>query len=112
MIKWLDDNYNKNVHWNKMVHDLLTASGEQEKNGATTFVIANGTVDKMTDEVTKVFLGVQLQCAQCHNHPFTNWKQTEYWGMAAFFMKVQSTRPQAAAKNGTSPTVEESDRVR
>ena len=38
-----------------------------------------------------MFLGVQLQCAQCHNHPFTDYKQTEYWGMAAFFMKVKLT---------------------
>ena len=57
-------------------------------------------------------MGVQLQCAQCHNHPFTEWKQTEYWGMAAFFTKVQTTRPQAAARQGASPTVEESDRPR
>ncbi len=111
MAKWLQEHFNKNQPWNQMVHDLLTASGPQDKNGATTFFVANATVDKMTDEVTKVFLGVQLQCAQCHNHPFTEWKQTEYWGMAAFFMKVQSTRPQAAAKNGTSPTVEEADKV-
>ncbi len=109
---WLEEQFNKNQPWNKMVHDLITASGAQDKNGAVTFFIANGTVDKMTDEVTKVFLGVQLQCAQCHNHPFTEWKQTEYWGMAAFFMKVQATRPQVAAKQGTSPTVEETDRVK
>ncbi len=48
-----------------------------------------------------MFLGVQLQCAQCHNHPFTDWKQTEYWGMAAFFMKTKLTmNPQMAAKKG------------
>ena len=112
MIKWLAEHFNKNMPWNKMVHDMLTATGEQDKNGAVTFFIANNTVDKVTDEVTKVFLGVQLQCAQCHNHPFTEWKQTEYWEMAAFFMKVQSSNPNKAAKEGTSPSVAESDNIR
>jgi hypothetical protein len=112
MGQWLEENFNKNRPWDQMVHDLITATGAQDKNGATTFYIANATADKMTDEVTKVFLGVQLQCAQCHNHPFTAWKQTEYWGMAAFFTKVQTTRPQAAARQGTPPTVQETDRPR
>jgi hypothetical protein len=110
--KWLEDAFNKDQPWNMMVHDLLTATGEQDKNGAVTYFVANPTVDKITDNVTKVFLGVQLQCAQCHNHPFTEWKQTEYWGMAAFFMKVESTPAQMAAKNGTSPVVKESDKPR
>src|SRR5258708_24863414 len=95
-----------------MVRELLTVIGDQEKNGAVTYFVANGTVDKMTDNVTKVFLGVQLQCAQCHNHPFTEWKQSEYWGMAAFFMKVEATPPQMAARNGASPEVKETDRPR
>src|SRR5262249_58737751 len=56
------------------------------------------------------FLGVQLQCAQCHNHPFTQWKQNEYWGMAAFFTKVQSDRVRAAAKQGNTPGVKEVNR--
>jgi len=110
MGKWLEERFNRNQPWSGMVHDLLTATGDTEKNGAVTFFVANGSVDKMTDEVTKLFLGVQLQCAQCHNHPFTEWKQTEYWGMAAFFMKVESTRPQAAAKQGVPPAVQESDK--
>jgi hypothetical protein len=112
LVKWVEENFNKDRPWNQMVHELLTATGDQEKNGAVTYFLANGTVDKMTDNVTKVFLGVQLQCAQCHNHPFTAWKQTEYWGMAAFFMKVEATPPQMAARNGTSPEVKETDRPR
>ena len=53
-----------------------------------------------------MFLGVQLQCAQCHNHPFTTWKRDEYWGMAAFFFKVRSDR--ANQKNANALTVMES----
>src|ERR1700704_3987451 len=65
------------------------------------------TVDKVTDNFTKVFLGVQLQCAQCHNHPFTDWKQTEYWGMADFFLKVRLTGPRNPAKEDGAPGIGE-----
>ncbi len=65
-------------------------------------------MDKITDNVTRMFLGVQLQCAQCHNHPFTDWKQTEYWAMASFFMKtrVEGTA-KGAAKGGATPSISE-----
>lgn len=111
LVKWLEERFDKNQPWDKLAYDLLTAAGPQDKNGATTYWIANATPDKMTDSVCKVFLGVQLQCAQCHDHPFTAWKQTEYWEMAAFFMKVQTTRANQAARNGVSPTVTEQARA-
>jgi hypothetical protein len=61
----------------------------------------------MTDSVTKNFLGVQLQCAQCHNHPFTDWKQTEYWGVADFFEKVQITGPRNPVQQQGVPGIAE-----
>ncbi len=111
MGKWLAERFNRNQTWDKLVYDLLTATGNQEENGAVTFFVGNPTADKMTDAVTRLFLGIQLQCAQCHNHPFTSWKQTEYWGMAAFFMKVSPDRAQQAAKKGIPPGVNESGRA-
>ncbi|MBM4067479.1 MAG: DUF1549 domain-containing protein [Planctomycetes bacterium] len=105
---WLAAGFNKNTPLNKLVHDLLTASGPQNQNGAVTYFIANPTVDKITDNVTKMFLGVRLQCAQCHNHPFVEIKQDEYWGMAGFFRKVRlSQNPNKAAKTGTSVGISE-----
>lgn len=100
--QWLAKQFNDNKPLNKLVYDLVTSTGTQDENGAVTYFVGNPTVDKMTDNVTRMFLGVQLQCAQCHNHPFTDWKQTEYWAMAAFFMKTKLTAtPQQAAKKGT-----------
>ncbi len=108
MFQWLDERFNDNTAWDKLVYDLLTASGPQDKNGAVTFFISNNGPEKLTDKATQHFLGVQLQCAQCHNHPFTDYKQTEYWGMAAFFMQVSvSANPKQAAKNDT--TIEVTD---
>jgi hypothetical protein len=106
--KWLEEGFNANKPWNKMVEELITATGTIDNNGATIFFVANNSVDKMTNEVTKLFMGVQLQCAQCHNHPFTGWKQEEYWGMAAFFMKVkQDGTPKSVAKDGGTITISE-----
>src|SRR5262249_40798316 len=90
---WLEKEFNRDKAWDPLVRDRLTASGSPEETGAVNYFLANLSVDKTTDNVTKVFLGVQLQCAQCHNHPFTKWKQDEYWGMAAFFFKVQGRQP-------------------
>jgi len=112
LVEWLTKNFNENKPWDQMVRELLTAEGTQEENGAVTYFLANNTVDKMTDSTTKVFLGVQLQCAQCHNHPFTDWKQTEYWGMADFFMNVKLTGPRNPAKQEGSPGIIESKTFR
>lgn len=109
MQQWLAEKFNADMPLDKMVHEILTATGELDKNGAVTYFIGNPTVDKVTDNVSRMFLGVQLQCAQCHNHPFTDWKQKEYWGMAAFFMKVKaSANPQQAAKKGVPLSITES----
>jgi hypothetical protein len=106
--KWLADGFNKGEPLNKLVYELITATGTQDENGAVTYFVANNTVDKITDNVTRMFLGVQLQCAQCHNHPFTDYKQNEYWAMAAFFMRTRVTaNAQQAAKKGISPGVTE-----
>jgi hypothetical protein len=100
LYKWFEDEFNQNEPWNKLVTTLVTASGTVEDNPAVTYFLANRTIDKLTDTVGQHFLGIQLQCAQCHNHPFTSWKQTEYWGMAAFFSKVKADNPKNAKKGG------------
>src|SRR5262249_15391938 len=74
--RWLAEAFNSGKPLDQLVYELLTATGDQQTNGAVTYFVGNPTVDKMTDNVTRMFLGVQLQCAQCHNHPFTDWKQT------------------------------------
>jgi hypothetical protein len=109
---WLAEHFNQNTPLDKLVYELITTTGEIDKNPAGTYFVANPTVDKITDNVTRMFLGVQLQCAQCHNHPFTDWKQTEYWAMAAFFMNTRvNGNPQQAAKKGITLAVSESTKA-
>jgi hypothetical protein len=106
--EWLAKQFNENRPLDKLAFELLTATGPMDENGAVAYFVGNPTVDKMTDNVSKMFLGVRLECAQCHNHPFVSWKQEEYWGMAAFFMKTRlSVNPQQAAKKGVSPGISE-----
>ena len=97
--------FNKNVAWDKLVSDLVTASGTVEENPAVTYFLANRAIDKLTDTTTQHFMGIQLQCAQCHNHPFTDWKQTEYWGMAEFFARVQPQNPKNGNKGGDNTKI-------
>jgi hypothetical protein len=103
--KWLEDEFNKNAPWSQVVSAIVTASGEVDQNPAVTYYLANRSVDKLTDTVGQHFLGVQLQCAQCHNHPFTSWKQSEYWGMAAFFSKVKVDNPKNANKGADNTKI-------
>lgn len=112
LFNWLEESFNSNKPWNKLVHELVTASGGQDKNGAVTYFLTNNSVDKLNDSVARMFLGVQLQCAQCHNHPFTDWKQTDYWHMAAFFMKTQIEQVRNPNKGGGVPSVQEAGNIR
>jgi hypothetical protein len=105
LYKWFEDEFNKNVSWDKLVTGLVTATGDVEENPAVTYFLANRAVDKLTDTTTQHFMGIQLQCAQCHNHPFTSWKQTEYWGMAMFYSKVRADNPKNANKGGDNTKI-------
>ncbi len=105
LVKWLEGEFNKNTPWDKLVTSLVTATGTVEANPATLYTLSNRSVDKLTDSVGQHFMGIQLMCAQCHNHPFTAWKQTEYWGMAAFFSKTVADKPKNTNKGGDNTQI-------
>jgi len=110
--QWLAEHFNKNTPLDKVVYELVTATGDIDKNPAGIYFVANPSVDKITDSVTRMFLGVQLQCAQCHNHPFTDWKQTEYWAMASFFHEdPRQGTAKGAAREAPTPSVAESNKA-
>jgi hypothetical protein len=111
LAKWLAEGFNTNKPWDRLVADLLTSTGTQEENGAVTFFLAHRSPDRVTDTVCRLFLGIQLQCAQCHNHPYTGWKRAEYWGMAAFFAKLDDGAPKKISKSSEPPHVFEASTV-
>ncbi len=112
LTEWLEKQFDDGVTWNKIVSEILTSTGTQEENGASTFFLASLSADKMVDATSKLFMGIKMECAQCHNHPFTAWKQNDYWGMAAFFMNVRVQGNTKNAKKGATPGVTENVRGR
>jgi hypothetical protein len=100
---WLAEQFHKNTPWDQLVTQLITASGTADQNPAVIYFLANRSIDRLTDTTTQHFLGVHLQCAQCHNHPFSSWKQLEYWGLAAFYAKVRIDNPKNPKKSPDAP---------
>ncbi|HEX4149754.1 MAG TPA: DUF1549 domain-containing protein, partial [Pirellulales bacterium] len=95
MQQYLRSSFLRNKPYDRLVFELIsatgnTAPGQSGYNGATNFLVnkmkENGT--EATAKTAKYFLGLQVQCTQCHNHPFNEWKQDQYWGMNAFFRQT------------------------
>jgi hypothetical protein len=93
---WLADEFNRNRGWHEIVAELLTVEGDIAKKPQTSFLMANSEnfrpqPNLLAGSAARFFLGVQLRCAECHNHPFAPWKQTDFWGTAAFFSRLRNT---------------------
>jgi hypothetical protein len=93
-VSWLSDELLQNQRYDRLVRELLTAEGLWTDKPATNFLTvtienANGkkhpNPERLAGRVAKAFLGIRLDCAQCHNHPFAEWKQRDFQGLAAFF---------------------------
>ena len=106
MQKYLRDCFARNRPYNEMVYELITASGSTKPgttgfNGATNFLVMKVTEEnavQATSAVSRTFLGLQVQCTQCHNHPFNEWKQQKFWEFNAFFRQARTLR---RFENGT-----------
>jgi hypothetical protein len=98
---WLKEVFQKNMPYNDFARALITASGSTQDNGAAVFVSKWGdTVANITGTTTKLFMGVRVQCAECHDHPFEDISQDDFWGMAAFFSQ---TRRRQIRNDATPP---------
>ncbi len=85
---WLVEKLSKNTPMDEMVRELLGATGGTFKNPATNFYRATNDKLALTENVAQVFMGMRIQCAQCHNHPFDRWTQNDYYQFAAFFAQI------------------------
>jgi hypothetical protein len=84
---WLRASFRANKPMDKFVEELITAVGSPYENGPANFYGIGG-ADEWTESTAQVFLGVRLQCAKCHNHPYENLLQSDYYRMKAFFGRV------------------------
>lgn len=95
LTRWLESGFYYDAPWNEMARRLIAARGAQRDNPAVTIYMTEQrplAPQAATDMVGRAFLGVRLNCAQCHDHPFAAWKHKDYWGMAAFFENLDFTK--------------------
>jgi hypothetical protein len=85
---WLQDKIARNVPVNEWVRELLGASGGTFKNPATNYYQNEIDILKISENVAQVFMGMRIQCSQCHNHPFDRWTMDDYYGFASFFSQI------------------------
>ncbi|NBO91591.1 MAG: DUF1549 domain-containing protein [Planctomycetia bacterium] len=86
--EWLQQKIANNIPVNEWVQELLGASGGTFKNPPTNYYQNETDIIKVTENVAQVFMGMRIQCAQCHNHPFDRWTMDDYYGFAAFFTQI------------------------
>jgi hypothetical protein len=97
---WLANSLNANTGWDSIVSELLTAEGSVQEVPAAAFLLSYSgnnlqpQPERIVGAVSELFLGIQLKCAECHNHrgPYavSYWKHADFWAMAAFFSRLRN----------------------
>ena len=95
--KFLRESFAKNRPWNEIAYDLISAEGRFDENGAVNYLLAQLQLNPDSEEyvveatakTARIFLGLQVQCTQCHNHPFNDWKQNQFWEFNSFFRQMR-----------------------
>lgn len=98
LVSALTEKFNDNESWDKIATEFITATGDVREDGTTAIQMAQeARTEETTAEMSRIFLGIQIQCCQCHNHPYDHWKREQFHEFAAFF-------PRMALKPVQSPT--------
>lgn len=85
---WIRDSLLANIPYDQLVRELLAATGTVIGNPAVAWYKRVKEPKQQMEDVAQLFLGVRMQCAQCHHHPFERWSQDDYYGLTAFFSQV------------------------
>lgn len=94
-VEWMAGELNKDIGWDRIVSDMLTAEGPVKDRPAGIFIMANRVnqfprPEDLTATTGRLFMGMHLRCAQCHDHPYVDtWSQDDFWQMAAFFGQLR-----------------------
>jgi hypothetical protein len=101
--RWLRDRIEKNVPFDQVVRELLTASGSTFTSPAANYYRIARDPQNLAETTAQLFFGIRMQCAKCHNHPFERWTQDDYYSMAAFFVRVKQRKDPAQPGIGPQP---------
>ncbi len=102
---WIRKSLAENLPYDRFARAILAASGTPEATPAVNWYRRLRTADAFVDDSAQVFLGMRLQCAKCHHHPFEKWGQDDYYGFAAFFAKVGRKPSSVAQRTGRTEEV-------
>ncbi len=102
---WIRDSFRRNVPYDQFARELLSARGSTWRHGATTLFRDRREPDEIATMVSQLFLGVRLDCAKCHHHPFEKWGQEHFYGFAAYFSRI------GRKGRGLSPPISGSEEI-
>ncbi len=102
---WLTEQFAENRPWDEIANDLIAGEGQNDEVGAVNFTLAHASKPvELAGEVSRVFLGIQIQCAECHDHPSDPWTRKQFHELAAFFA---GTRQRRVTEQGVNPQIYE-----
>ncbi|MFO0897285.1 MAG: DUF1549 domain-containing protein [Pirellulales bacterium] len=101
LVDHLTREFNAGAPWDQIASGFITAAGDVREDGRTALIMAQmGQTAETAAEVSRIFLGVQIQCAQCHDHPTDRWKREQFHELAAFFPRI-AVRPDNSGERRT-----------
>ena len=86
--EWIWESLYNNKPYDQMVSEIITASGDPAYNPPVIWYREVADSNQQVEDLAQLFLGLRIQCARCHHHPFEKWSQNDYYGLAAFFSRV------------------------
>ncbi len=92
--RWVEQAFRDNMPYDQFSRSLLAARGSTLANPPANFYRTAADMNDCVETVSQIFLGARLQCAKCHNHPFERWTQDNYYGLGAFFNRLQRRKTQ------------------
>jgi uncharacterized protein DUF1549/uncharacterized protein DUF1553/Big-like domain-containing protein len=102
--KWIRASVAEDKPWNQFASEIVTASGNTMKNGAANYWVIHRDPLDTSENMTQAFMGINISCAHCHNHPLAKWTQKDYYGMANLFARVRlKTFAPSGFRPGTGP---------
>ena len=105
LYNWLRSSVRENKPMDQFVRELITAQGSVFESGPANFYKIARAPEDLAETTAQLFLGVRLQCAKCHNHPFEVYSQADYYGLAAFFTRVSTKNSRDFGSQGGDTAV-------